>query len=243
MTDKFWISPSQIDTFNDCPRSWWFRYARKMPVEEKQEQFDYGNVLHEAAERWLKADDRGYDESGKPVDIFPKGWASKVNSDQAKHIKELLELGIKEGVLRRLPDRQVEVWMKHPVGVGNVWIRGVIDQLGREVIEDHKTTSSRRWALGKKKLRQDNKMLSYAWWEWKRHPERDVFRLRLNYFNKKELEVWEVTTPVTALELQRWEQDILLPTATDMQRYTEVEDHDWEKVEGPRVKDACKKYN
>jgi CRISPR/Cas system-associated exonuclease Cas4 (RecB family) len=69
------MSPSQLENYLQCPRKWWFNSIRKMPeLEQKKDNFDFGNVLHEAAARWISADDTGRDHNGQPVDLFPDGW-------------------------------------------------------------------------------------------------------------------------------------------------------------------------
>ncbi len=67
------ISASQLEAFADCPRKWWMEKIRKLPVIQKG-SFSFGTVLHAVAERWLRADDQGYDQNGQPVNLYPVGW-------------------------------------------------------------------------------------------------------------------------------------------------------------------------
>lgn len=247
MTSKtdgiIWISPSQVATFLECPRKWWFQSAMKMPdAKIDPTAFNYGNTLHEVAERFLRADDQGRDESGQPVDLYPAGWDKKVQRAEAIQIKDRIEKAIEKGVLRRLPNRNVETWFKIPV-VDDIWMRGLMDQDNEEICEDHKSTSSRRWAMGKTKLSKDSKMLCYAWVQWTRYGN-DPIRLRLNYFNKDHGDdgVWEVTAPIPAKDVEEFWTDEVVPAALDMAQYKILGDGDWQTVEGPRVRGICEKY-
>jgi len=96
------ISASQLGTFWQCPRKWYFE--RKLRLQQpKKSYFCFGTVLHSVAERWGAADDQGrvpYDTDfdkvtpwlfnsitqswadgplegqkfGDKVDIYPEDW-------------------------------------------------------------------------------------------------------------------------------------------------------------------------
>ena len=76
---KLTVSASQIDTFRLCPRKWWLGKIRKLPGNAGAQHFIFGTILAEVCERYLLADDLGYDKSGVPVDLYPPGWTSAIN--------------------------------------------------------------------------------------------------------------------------------------------------------------------
>ena len=95
---KLYISASQLDSFTDCPRQWWFK--RVMRLKETQKgYFTFGTVMHACIERFLAATENGrvpeatlaqtresalgpvWNEGpldgqrpGDPVNLFPDGW-------------------------------------------------------------------------------------------------------------------------------------------------------------------------
>ena len=101
-----WISASQIDTHESCPRKRWFEKKLKLPVESK-DYFTFGTVLHACAERFFSADEQGRvpgeqpvqndpnythvavvgsgplkgQKPGDPVDLYPKDWTKAFEKD------------------------------------------------------------------------------------------------------------------------------------------------------------------
>ncbi len=100
------ISASQIDTYEDCNRFWWFQRILKLK-EPPASHFTFGTVLHAVCERWLSADSTGRvpgrqpkqrdpdyievavvgsgplvgQKPGNPVDLYPKGWETATERD------------------------------------------------------------------------------------------------------------------------------------------------------------------
>lgn len=249
----FQISPSQLVTFTTCPRKWWLAHARKLPEPPKDRKRTLGTVFHACAERWLRADDSGRTADGQPVDPFPPGWETAVERDGSRgtlsHSEQALLRGlfndaVNAGVLRRLPQRYIESEFKIPV-VPGVVMKGFIDQGNPEVIEDHKTTASRRWALGKTKLGRDAKMLCYARAHFEKHPESDRVTLRLNYVDKgRTSKPWAVEAVVTRPQVDSfWEETCQI--ASDMVKLGGSDgppESKWAEVEGPRKNDACTQF-
>lgn len=123
------LSATQIETWNLCHRKWWLSKVRKLPQPRRGSQV-FGTVLHAVAERYLNADDRGYDpKTGKPVDLFPEGWhiaKSRFSGDEEEEegecslaeqdiIKRLIPRAIEEGVLERRPGRAVEAQFRRTI--------------------------------------------------------------------------------------------------------------------------------
>ena len=52
------ISPSQLETFELCPRKWWFLKKLRLPTRQ-QKGASFGTVLHGVIERYLTADKTG----------------------------------------------------------------------------------------------------------------------------------------------------------------------------------------
>lgn len=116
-------SASQHETATLCFRKWWLGRVRKLESPSTTSQV-FGTVLHAVAERYLRADDLGRDpETGKPVDLYPEGWeqawerdrktkelylAGEATPAEQTLIKSLIEAGIENGLLERLPGREIE---------------------------------------------------------------------------------------------------------------------------------------
>lgn len=256
-------SPSQLVDYLDCPRKWWFRRCVRLPEVQDQHKFTFGNVLHGVIERWLKADDSGRGEDGNPVDLYPEGWAETLSPVDQALVRKLFDLAVKEGVIRRLPGRQIELPYEREVvpGVGSI---GALDITSPEGVEDQKSTKDPKWIASQEELASDPKMLSYAY-EWlsqawadfeDKDPQNapalswdDVFpqvKLRLNYFvknpNKPAVKAVEVFV-ATADVLKFWEETVV-PAHQGMLdlKNANIPETEWRKVAGPQKKDVCKKY-
>jgi hypothetical protein len=196
----FITSASQYETFETCERKWWLKQVRKLEEPKKGSQV-FGTVLHAVAERYVNADELGRDRgTGLPVDLYPPGWhiakakwgegedgeCSPIEQDL---IKQLIQAAIENGILERLPGREVEKSFRKTViqlgcpgcdgsggtdegtecphckgdGKGaHVEIQGFIDIVFRDRVDDHKSIKSMKWAKSPNKLRQNLQMLIYA---------------------------------------------------------------------------------
>ena len=101
------ISPSQINTFEDCNRFWWFTRILRLKEPPGPDHFTFGTVLHAVCERYLASTANGrvpnpnqlpkrtetvppfkHDQwtggifegqiMGNPVDLYPEGWQTTV---------------------------------------------------------------------------------------------------------------------------------------------------------------------
>lgn len=59
MSQELWISPSQINTFQDCPRKWWLERVARLPTEPGVDHFTFGTILHGCLERWMSGTEQG----------------------------------------------------------------------------------------------------------------------------------------------------------------------------------------
>lgn len=256
-------SPSQLVDYLDCPRKWWFRRCLRLPEVKDQHKFTFGNVLHGVVERWLKADDSGRGEDGNPVELYPEGWAETLSPVDQALVRKLFDLAVKEGVIRRLPGRQIELPYEREV-VSGICSIGALDITSPEGVEDQKSTKSPRYIATQKELASDPKMLSYAY-EWLSKAWADfegtnpadapalswdeVFpqvKLRLNYFVKdpEAPAVKAVETFVKTADVLDWWETTAIPAHRGMLelKRAKIDERDWRKVTGPQTKDTCKKY-
>lgn len=254
-------SASQFESFLRCPRSWWFQKVARMPDVEGQRQFEFGDRLHEACERWLSADDTGRDESGKPIELWPDGWDAGINQQDASIIKRLVQAGIDQGVLRRSPGRRIEAPVSYPGPlpqtpreiVPGVGLCGYRDVAHTGVVEDHKSIKNRRYMKSQDALREDPQLLLYAAIDLIERveagevmtPETKV-TLRHNQFVKDpdDLYVRPCEVDVSLAEVEAFWEEKIEPAARDMLRYKKTlkDENRWAEVEGPRVKGACQAY-
>lgn len=167
------ISASQVETWDDCRRKWWFSKVQRLPELDKGFQI-YGNVIHSVADRYFGADDRGYDtKTGKPVDLFPDGWEKSydrtdpkkllgvVSPQEQAQIKLLVRRAIDQGIWTRMPNREPEASFFRPV-IDRIAIIGYIDLMTHDEVHDHKSTKNMRYAKSAADLKTNKQLLIYA---------------------------------------------------------------------------------
>lgn len=182
----FTISYSQISTFKDCKKKWYFDAVLKLP-RIGSASTDRGSILHEVCERYLTADAQGRvpdteerhnpehplhdQEPGKAVELYPEGWykvrdrKGKVTGeippvDQAM-IKSLIAMAQEHGILVRKPGGVVERKIERKM-TPLINFVGFIDYDVPVGVEDHKTSKSTRYLLSKKKLATDLQINLYT---------------------------------------------------------------------------------
>jgi hypothetical protein len=163
------ISASQIDTYSDCNRFWWFTRILRLQ-EPPATHFTFGTVLHAVNERYLSATVNQRvpgpagtivadgplkgQIGGQPVNLYPEGWETTTERDgstatitqpEARLIHRLVEEAIESGVLRWRAGTQVERQVLAKV-VEGVQLIGYIDAYkpatevqALPLIEDHKS--------------------------------------------------------------------------------------------------------
>lgn len=250
-------SASQLDTFLTCPRKWWFAKVARLPELMNQAQFVFGDRLHEACERFLLGDETGRDpKTGEPIDLWPDGWDEGLDDFDASILRRLVEKGIDEGILRRTPGRVIEA----PVGVWNgrnytprqivpgVGVCGYRDVSYPGVVEDHKSSKSRRYLKSAADLLADPQLLLYAAIDIieqveKGQPAPAAVTLRHNQFVKdaEDLHVRATEVDVPSEVVQEFWETQIEPAAAEMLRYKrqKLPSEKWREVEGPRKKGAC----
>ena len=257
-------SATQIETHAACRRKWWLDNVRKLPVLQKTPQ-TFGDALHGVCERYLKADDLGRDASGNSVELFPKDWhivrsrydgkpSGTITPIEQDLIRKLIAKAIDEGILERQPGREIEkqFWLpvleKEAEGV-SVQLTGFIDVRYRDRVEDHKTTSSMRWAKSPAALKKSPQMMIYAKvlieaWKQKGEPPAREIVLRHNVYCKDpdDMRVRKVEATVTPSEVETYWEGTILPAIHDMLTLRQNTEK-WNQIQDPPdMPEPCNAY-
>jgi len=163
------ISASQIDTYEDCNRFWWFQRILRLE-EPPATHFTFGTVLHAVNERYLSATENQRvpgpagtvvadgplkgQIGGQPVNLYPPGWETATERDgstatitkpEAKLIRQLVQQAIENGTLRWREGTQVERKILAKI-IEGVQLIGFVDVYkgptavqALPLIEDHKS--------------------------------------------------------------------------------------------------------
>jgi len=188
LTDVF-TSASDLEGFERCNRSRWFKKVLKLPEPTKGSR-TFGVVLHSVLQRYLQADDVGRGVDGRPIDLYPPNWDVAVTKaqdsagvSQTFHdrldpyqqglLQQLVRSAIEQGHVARRPGRRVEhafgrVWIGQAavvlgqLGDTRVCLSGSIDLLEPGAVTDWKSTKSIRYAASPNDLRRSPQMNIYA---------------------------------------------------------------------------------
>lgn len=201
------LSASQFSDALDCQRKWWWKRVARLPDsapnDPKTLARTLGDVLHEVAERYLRADELGRDpETGLPVDLYPPGWTttvSKFGADkgkkrtitvgEAEQVQKLVKAAIEQGVLTRTATGRTEARFDIPLKVGDrtVTVMGFRDYVpDRATVEDHKTVKVDKspWRKTPLNLYRDVQMRTYGYsliWEAVKNGEPPPARVTLTH--------------------------------------------------------------
>lgn len=189
-----WYSISATEDHISCPRRRWLKKTCKLPVQQSAPTI-IGDIGHACNERFLMADDRGMDATGRPVNLYPEGWRtmkSRFGKDDTLHsiteeegvlIKTLIQKSITEGYLIREPGRQVELEFGHIVhkeGKYSIKLIGFIDLENPNEVLDHKFVKNMNYAMSTKKgaerdIRTSIQMTTYAMSKYLRGHKGNMF--------------------------------------------------------------------
>lgn len=254
------LSATQIETANICQRKWYLERVAKLPVERNTKSTVFGTVLHAVIERYLKADDLGRDENGNVVDLYPENWHiaynrfdpetidGEIDLNEQNTVKALIERAIKEGIISRQHNRQVEREFSLDFDLDDegkefVRVNGFMDLCYPTRVEDHKTTKSRRWAKTAEGLRDNIQMNLYGVERLLSDPKLDSVTLRHNTFvtDPHDTFVRFVEVTVSREEIQETFQKTL-----DLMRRMAVikkTAKKWSDIDDPpNMKSACRAY-
>lgn len=250
---KMVVSPTQVETANDCMRKWWFQKVQRIP-EQTRDFTQLGEVFHQVCERWLLADDTGRDATGKSVELFPEDWGQAISNSQQAIVRRVFQCMVDEGILRRTPWREIEKSFQIPVLADDkVSMIGFVDVWTPQGIEDHKTSKSRRWLMSRQGMSKSIQMMSYATaWvleqetrltEAHRSP---VVELRHNQgiVDPSDLYVRATSVEVSTETISDFWKETIIPLVREMLHWKEagLTTVSWDKVAGPKLKGACTKY-
>lgn len=221
------ISPSQIDKAKTCYRAWWLKHVLGLPEKQGSNTL-FGDIGHGVAERFNKS-----------LPLYPEGWEKQinrftglptgfaVNETEQVLIKTLIDKGITEGVLTRLPDGQTEYPIKYDIGEFHgvkVRFSGFIDYLSLTVghVQDHKFCGNFKY-YGKAKLGKAVAMNAYGQSLYTLGVyDQPTLWLRYNLFRKdiEEPAVKVIEVEKTKEQLQEYWDKEILPVVDTMVLYS-----------------------
>lgn len=217
-------SASQLRTFHDCARKWFFNKVLRYP-DPAGPAAELGKSLHKQVEDYIR-------EGTDPED--ERAWLLLRNLGSIDLARE---------------DLTVEGHIKFQVVPGHEGregprFQGFIDltvpPLAQERLRivDHKTTSDLKWAKSEHELHHDIQMVSYAHWAFARCPDMDEVEVIHSYVQTKGVpETRVVKAVLTRAEVaERWAEHVKLIEKMEQVRLLE----DVRKVSVNL--DACGKY-
>jgi DNA helicase II / ATP-dependent DNA helicase PcrA len=167
--ENFRLSPSKIQTYDDCPLKFKFQHVLRVPTPSKT-YFGMGTAIHAVAENLTKQEKEGKEASEElALEILDKQWdtssyrnqRTKENQDKTKSkdmIKTYMEWAEKN------PNTPVDVEPKFKIILNDVTISGKIDRVemtpdGEYEVIDFKTGSVYKT---KNTIKDDVQMNVYA---------------------------------------------------------------------------------
>ena len=148
------LSASQLATYGDCPRKWWFAKVAGLP-QKSSASADLGKAIHASLEQWARA-------KTEPVSRFLS----------SQHM-QVVEPALRAGLLPNPHTFEPEVEISLPDFP--LPVVGFIDVLYYDgSILDYKTTGSLDWALNEEGLRQSWQALLYGVWSIRRNPQQQT---------------------------------------------------------------------
>lgn len=161
------VSASQISTFRECPRKWYFDKVVKLP-RASTSATELGSRVHAVLEAYLRGEVESIDTSDEVGQIAASGLEYLPPVSSVLEIERSLEGDM------ALDDAPVPVQ-------GFV---DVIDVQNNEIL-DHKTTSSQRYLKTQKELRENVQMMMYAVAYLRRFPQESHVTLTHIYYGTK----------------------------------------------------------
>lgn len=157
------LSYSQIETFEQCPKKWSFRYIDKIVIEMQNIHLDYGSAVHQGLENAFKdlRDNHSLSEEDllQTVNTLSYDYAyGDAKSELYKYaIEDMKRLINYQGFYEKIKDKEIvgiedEFNLKIPAMFGGedteINIKGYIDLIyrdddGKLVVVDHKTSKKK----------------------------------------------------------------------------------------------------
>ena len=159
------VSASQITTFLDCPRKWYF--DKVVGLERKvNESAELGSAVHELLEKYIRGE----------LSEMPDTQAGRI-AKQGLHRLTIKKPLAVELSLEDLPIKDSPCEVKGFIDV--------LDYMNDEII-DHKTTKSRRWTKTPSELAVNTQMIIYAKAYLDNNPEVNKVTLTHLYYGTKD---------------------------------------------------------
>jgi len=167
--DNFRLSPSKIQTYEECPLKFKFQYVLRVPTPSKT-YFGMGTAIHAVAENLTKMQKDGKESTEKlALEILDKQWdhssyrnqRTKENQDKVKS-KDMVKTYMEWE--KNNPNTPVEVEPKFEIKINDVTVSGKIDRVeqtpeGEYEVIDFKTGYAYK---NKNTIKEDVQMNIYA---------------------------------------------------------------------------------
>lgn len=237
-----YLSPSQIQTYLDCPRKWWSEKVARLPVPTRAPQA-FGTVAHAVIMRHLAGQDpfeAGWEIAKSPFDGKEQG---RIGPGEQDELRRLFGGWSQSKVLVPMGGQKLEEEFRIPLPTGQ--ILGRMDQRVGTLVIDHKTARDARFVPTEKQLAEDPKMRIYGVAALRASPGASAVTLKLQYFFRiPDSEPMVVKADLTADDLRAWWKSSILPLAkeTGSMKAAGLPADRWNEIEGPRKVGACEDY-
>lgn len=162
------VSPSQVETWDQCNRKWVFAYIFGLKTPSSPEQ-QSGTELHAECEH-----------TSETGEIRNTKW------------KAVVQVALKKGLILRGPLIKNETWIEIPTLDGGPKMRGKYDAVDFEkkfrdaviearLVNDYKSAKNFRWAKTPKELSENIQLTTYGMAVLNDHPEDTHIALRHTY--------------------------------------------------------------
>jgi CRISPR/Cas system-associated exonuclease Cas4 (RecB family) len=189
-----YVSPSQLKTFRDCPRKWYFEAVVGLRSQE-QEHHRTGKKIHAQLERW-------YRDGVEPT------YASAQLSLQhlpPRGPELLIEYPMGDATLEYAPQDRASEFKMGAVGptltLAGVPVVGWLDLLDPRgapaelLVLDHKSSKDMKWALHERQLEYDPQLVIYGAWAAMRFPEAHGVRFAHNVISTRSKDTRAIQSP------------------------------------------------
>ena len=213
------VSASQISTFRECPRKWYFDKIVRLP-RTSTSATELGSRVHAVLEAYLRGEVESIDTSDEVGQIAASGLGYLPPVSSVLEIERSLEGDM------ALDDAPVPVQ-------GYV---DVIDARSNEIL-DHKTTSSQRYIKTQKELRDNVQMIMYATAYLRRFPQESHVTLTHIYYGTKKRWSKKVSVKVSREHVEsQW--SAIKETITQMIEVSRADN----AGDAPTCYEACDNY-
>ncbi len=167
--ETFRLSPSKIDTYEDCPLKFKFQYVLRVPQLPKT-YFAMGRTMHSVAEQLVKMEQNGTKPTKElALEVFEQQWDSALYRNQ--RTKESQDKATSKEMIKtyldwdeKNPNTPVDVETKFKISIHDATISGIIDRVemtpdGEYEVIDFKTGKAYK---NKNTIKNDIQMNVYA---------------------------------------------------------------------------------